>query len=176
MSCHENAFRITGSLVRRLHRWSVDCLYRSPVFLLLLAWTISNCWWRCSCHGDVNVMSLLVCKSHPGNKTFDVSWHVDSFLPVSIVILSIGINVIYEKKNIIAAHWPFTRRNCWSRTLSCTWWHHQMETFSALLALCAGNSPVTGEFSSQRPVTRSFDVFFDLRLNNRLSKQSWSGD
>ena len=30
-----------------------------------------------------------------------------------------------------------------------TWWRHQMETFSALLALCEGNSPVTGEFPSQ---------------------------
>ena len=48
-----------------------------------------------------------------------------------------------------------------------------METFSALLALCAGNSPVSGEFPSQRPVTRSFDVFFDLHLNKQLSKQSW---
>ena len=47
-----------------------------------------------------------------------------------------------------------------------------MEEFSALLALCAGNSPVTVEFPSQRLVTRSFDVFFDLRLNKRLSKQS----
>ena len=56
---------------------------------------------------------------------------------------------------------------CWP------WWRHQMETFSALLALCAGNSPVTGEFPSQRPVTRSFDVFFDLHLNKRLSKQWW---
>ena len=54
-----------------------------------------------------------------------------------------------------------------------TWWRHQMETFSALLALCAGNSPVTGEFPAQRPVTQSFDVFFDLHLNKRLSKQSW---
>ena len=53
-----------------------------------------------------------------------------------------------------------------------TWWRHQMETFSALLALCAGNSPVTGEFPAQRAVTQSFDVFFDLRLNKRLSKQS----
>ena len=43
---------------------------------------------------------------------------------------------------------------------------------SALLALCAGNWSVPGEFPSQRPVTRSFDVFFDLRLNKRLSKQS----
>ena len=54
-----------------------------------------------------------------------------------------------------------------------TWWCHQMETFSVLLVLCAGNSPVTGEFPAQRSVTRSFDVFFDLRLNKRLSKQSW---
>ena len=44
-------------------------------------------------------------------------------------------------------------------------------TFSALLALCAGNSPVPGAFPAQRPVTRSFDVFFDLRPNKRLSKQ-----
>ena len=48
-----------------------------------------------------------------------------------------------------------------------------METFPALLALCVGNSPVTGEFPAQRPVTRSFDVFFDLRLNKPLGKQSW---
>ena len=54
-----------------------------------------------------------------------------------------------------------------------TWWRHQMETFSAVLSLCAGNSPVSGEFPAQRPVTRSFDLFFDLCLNNRLSKQLW---
>ena len=47
-----------------------------------------------------------------------------------------------------------------------------METFFTLLAICVGNSPVTGEFLVQRPVTRSFDVFFDLRLNQRFSKQS----
>ena len=49
-----------------------------------------------------------------------------------------------------------------------------METFSALLAFCAGNRPVTDEFPAQRPMTRSFDVLFDLRLNKRLSKQSWT--
>ena len=47
-----------------------------------------------------------------------------------------------------------------------------METFSVLLAICAGNSLVTGEFPAQRPVTQSFDVFFDLSLYKRLSKQS----
>ena len=56
----------------------------------------------------------------------------------------------------------------WNRT----WWCHQMETFYTLLALCERNPPVTGGFSSIRPVTRSFDVFFDLCLNKRLSKQS----
>ena len=53
------------------------------------------------------------------------------------------------------------------------WWRHRMETCSALLALCTGNSPVTGEFPSQMPVTRSFYVFFDLRLIKPSSKQSW---
>ena len=53
------------------------------------------------------------------------------------------------------------------------WRRHPMETFSALLAICAGNSPVTAEFLAQRPVTRRFDVFFDFRPNKRLSKQWW---
>ena len=48
-----------------------------------------------------------------------------------------------------------------------------METFSTLLAIWVGNSPVPGDFPAQRPVTQSFDVFFDLRLNKWLSKQSW---
>ena len=55
--------------------------------------------------------------------------------------------------------------------LESPWWRHQMEIFSALLAICAGNSPLPGEFPAQRPVTPSFDVFFDLRLNKRLSEQ-----
>ena len=60
-----------------------------------------------------------------------------------------------------------------SRWFPSPWWRHQIETFSASLALCAGNSPVPGEFPSQRPVTRSFDAFFDLRMNKQLSKQPW---
>ena len=59
-------------------------------------------------------------------------------------------------------------------TISGLHWEslYPMETFSALLAICVGNSPGTGEFPAQRPATQSFDVFFDLRLNKRLSKQS----
>ena len=58
------------------------------------------------------------------------------------------------------------------RVTPYTWWRHQMETFSVLLALCVGNSPVLGEFPAQRSMTQSFDVFFDLHLNKRLRKQS----
>ena len=48
-----------------------------------------------------------------------------------------------------------------------------MEIFSALLAFCAGNSTVTGEFPTQRAVTRSFDVFFDL---HSLANNGDAGD
>ena len=53
------------------------------------------------------------------------------------------------------------------------WWRHQMETFSALLALCSGNSPVTGEFPAQRPMTRRLMFSLICALNKRFSKQSW---
>ena len=65
--------------------------------------------------------------------------------------------------------WPmsqveYTQTGLETKLHMAKWWRHQMETFSAL--------SVTGEFPAQRPVTRSFDVFFDLRLNKRLGKQS----
>ena len=41
---------------------------------------------------------------------------------------------------------------------------------------CAGNSLITDEFALQRPVTRSFDVFFELCLNKRLSTNHEAGD
>ena len=54
-----------------------------------------------------------------------------------------------------------------------SWWRHQMETFSALLAICAGNSLVPGQFPTQRPVMWSFDAFFHLLPNKRLGKHCW---
>ena len=80
----------------------------------------------------------------------------------SIGLISIGL-VLNRRHAItwadnVSIHW-------------CIWWRHQMETFFALLAFVPGNSPVTGEFPAQRPVTWSFDVFFDLRLNQQLGKQ-----
>ena len=71
-------------------------------------------------------------------------------------------------------HWPgLIQTSVHTLDTHISWWRHQMETFPALLTICAGNSPVTGEFPAQRPVTLSFYVFFDLRLNIRLDKHSW---
>ena len=86
--------------------------------------------------------------------------------------IKLNCAVIYIK---ISRTLKLTRSNAIARRhgLNCSpWWRYPIETFSALLVLCEGNSPITGEFPSQRPVTQSFDVFFDLRLNKRLSKQS----
>ena len=62
---------------------------------------------------------------------------------------------------------------CWNGFLATMMTSWNGNIFGVTVAICAGNSLVTGEFPPQRPVTRSFDVFFYLRLNKRLSKQSW---
>ena len=119
--------------------------------------------------------------------------HTDELIspPYDIAIVTISYGRVtmssvwdsmMSKKNM---GWPFyaaVQNKQYHRSLSYgsaegpttwAWWRHQMETFPALLALCAGNSSVTGEFPSQWPVTRNFDVFFHLRQNKRLSEQSW---
>ena len=63
---------------------------------------------------------------------------------------------------------------CIVPTHTWAWWRHQMEKFSALLTVYSGNPPVTDEFPSQGPVTRSFDISLICALNKRLSKQSGS--
>ena len=57
-----------------------------------------------------------------------------------------------------------------------SWWRHQMETFSALLAFCAGNSPVIGEFPAQRPVTPSFEIFLICAWINSWVNNREAGD
>ena len=94
-----------------------------------------------------------------------------------VTLLELMLHKCTAFTNVISSYTPFqtlTRFqfsvNKWLAVVS-PWWRHQMGTFSALLAICAGNSPVPGEFPAQRPVTRSFEVFFDLRL--KLSCPLW---
>ena len=85
---------------------------------------------------------------------------------------TLGSNLIHVSRKALEEQAGFFCESC-MLLLASAWWRHQMGTFSALLAICAGNSPVPGEFPTQRPVTRSFEIFFDLRLNKWLSKQWW---
>ena len=71
-------------------------------------------------------------------------------------------NVIFS----VAPFAPLLKYTCYMMTS----WNGNIFRVTGHLA---GNSPVSGEFPAQRPVTRSFDIFFDLRLNKRLSKPSW---
>ena len=93
-------------------------------------------------------------------------------------ILMTGLNttsgcVYFCEHNTRNSTWgvgSYLSRCC--RHLPYPWWRHPMETFPALLVICAGNSPVTGEFPSQRPVTRNFGVslictWINDRVNNR---------
>ena len=72
----------------------------------------------------------------------------------------------------MTAVWCQANYSCWCQILVNMMTSSNGNIFRVTGHLC-GNSPVTGEFPTQRPVTRSFDVFFDLRLNKRFSKQSW---
>ena len=102
-------------------------------------------------------------------------WKSYSELPFAMILET---RYIHLSKHFLIRNgylWRFQdiyRRGIYPGFISL-WWRHQMETFSALLALCAGNSPVTGEFTSQRPITRSFGVSLICASNKRLSKQSW---
>ena len=90
-------------------------------------------------------------------------WLFFSFIQTSTACFMLGIN--FQQNSGFWRQLFSPKHN--------SWWRHQMEASSALLAICAGNSPVSGEFPAQRPVTRGFDVCFDLCPNKRLSKQSW---
>ena len=91
-------------------------------------------------------------------------------LHISIFIISINESVTFAVLFIIV-------KQIWSVPTQTNWSFNMMTSSNGnifrVTGLCAGNSPVTGKFPTQRPVTRSFDVFFDLLLDKRLSKQSW---
>ena len=82
-----------------------------------------------------------------------------------------GINICWYHKNKVLE----THGNGGMRIQHCGYWYRHDDVIKwkhfPRYWPFVGNSPVPGEFPAQRPVTRSFDVFFDL--NKRLSKQSW---
>ena len=125
------------------HHWPVDSSQEGPLM-----------WKMIPCHDVIMNFRRLPPKRWPlGTENTNIFVYQFKFISRSIYIYIYIYTVVNKSK------WGLS------------WWRHQMETFSALLAICAGNSPVPGEFPTQRPVTRSFDVNFDLRPDKRLSKQ-----
>ena len=117
----------------------------------------ANCYMMTSSNGNIFRVTGPLCGEFTGHRV-----HYE------VTVVKASMMHSYHKPNWEMKYYPC---RFWKDVK--TWWRHQMETFSALLAICAGNSPVPGEFPTQRPVTRSFDVYFDMRPNKRLSKQWW---
>ena len=156
MTTHGGYFRITG---------------------LLYGESIGDCWIPSQRTGYAELWCFL-CSYHVQavKQNFSCRWFetplckydVTTIILFGVTSGETGLHIRKERHSYIQNDIQYgISRHC------RTWWRHQMKTFSALLAICAGNSPVPGEFPTQRPVTRSFDVFFDLHLNEPLSKQWW---
>ena len=111
-----------------------------------------------------------VCKSLP-NTFLQTTWFISQCGWLFFFIFDIDhtpkywtrylatiLGIMYLYSEYLMDLWPCPQ---------CSWWRHQMETFSALLALCAGNSPLTKTSDDE------LWCFFYLCLNKRLSKQPW---
>ena len=105
-------------------------------------------------------------------------WLVTIFLTLLIVQQGVEIlSFLFGGGHVVVqgVFWGFPSARVTVKPFA--WWRHQMDMFSALLAVCAGNSPVTSDFPSQRPVRRSFNVFFlDGSFWCHVWRQSWHHD
>ena len=146
---------------------SLKCMYYIHVIMIIKWFWLDLTWHNIKRASDDKSMSLsrVIHCSFRGTWESNMTWKFSGlvFIP-------------FTPKFII-----FTPNHC--TTLSRSYvrlkrivsrWRHQMETFSALLTLSEGNHQSPVDIRPQRPVTCSFDVFFDLRLNKRGSKKSRS--
>ena len=106
----------------------------------------------------------MAAEDNTGNPQINIRIHYTNILRYVYAMYGYVVKSLRCKDHAWTHDWHLSCCHCTGTMMTSS-----SETFSALLALCAGNSPVTGEFPSQRPVTWSFGVFFNLRL----SKQCW---
>ena len=165
-----------------------------PFSLLIFSNKLLNKWWSCRSLDTTTLMWRLwtetgifqmsyvllnrLCKYIQliwgSNRTFKLNrilnWlnfiEMGSFWSVSLYIY------IYT----ISRQTSLMQRLLTRSTEAFTWWRHQNGNILRVTGPLWGESNVTGGFPSQRPVTWSFDVFFDFRLNKRLNKNRDAGD
>ena len=141
--------------VRRIYRSPVNSQHKGQwrgalMFSLIGAWTSSKQTMETPVIWDAIalIMTSLWCVRMSGRPAISYHYVVSTLNRRSFCSLSLSSHCQQDSER--------------------PWWRNQMETFSALLAFCAGNSPVPGEFHAQRPVTRSFCLL--KRLFRRRSK------
>ena len=108
---------------------------------------------------------LIIMRQYPINHWIHYGWYIYIYIKFYRVNVTCTPHKIYVVCCFVVL--------LYNQTMLVSWWRQQNGNIFRITGLCAGNSPVTGEFPSQGPVTRSFDVFFHLRLIKRLSKQTW---
>ena len=90
------------------------------------------------------------------------SYSYSHILQVLVLVLVL-VNPVLASALVIITHWDLSRYGYpWQAIFSKAMMTSSKGNISVLLTICAGNSPVTSEFPARRPVTRSFDAFFDL--------------
>ena len=138
-------------------------------------WCLVDWWRQSTTWADFDLSPATSSDIHPRAFSLRVCTSAINFLHLyGDHVLRISFK--YPRDQWVKPHKYDTQKfrgTCWPHRYSMSWWRYQMETFSALLAICAENSPVPVEFPTQRPVTRSFDILFDPDLNKQLSKQLW---
>ena len=139
------------------------CLtYRGPVTNVYVNKLYYNwfTWWFATCSASSHFLTWWW--------TF-LNWTIaNNYREIWIKVWYFPLKQMYLKL-LSANFWPFFSH-------SCTMRRHQMEAVSALLALCAGISPVTGVFPAQSPVTWSFDVSLICALINGWVNNREAGD
>ena len=149
--------------VRIIHRWPVNSQWHGALifyfFYLRPNKRRSRQWWGWwfqmpSSHYDVIILIVLVkcLHTHSPEDYFTDTWANIYLLQCQTCSFK-GYSLVEHSNPITIANMT-TQNKMQNRCFLIAWRRHQMESFSVLLAICVGNSPVTGEFPAQRPVNK----------------------
>ena len=135
------------AFVRGIHRWPVNSPHKGPATRKMLPF-------------DDVIMPKGTFESHASDKAFnDIMHRLTRISSNNIRVIRYLESPFIHWNNFRCSKWRTFRQNNISNDDVIKW---KIFCFTGHLR----------GIPSQRPLTRSFGVFFDLRLNKRLSKQS----